>query len=70
MVFSFFLFSLSFHALGKAENAFFLAIILWGIKLTMSILELIKNGRTSVLLTMSSIHNMPSILTNFENKDF
>jgi len=36
----------------------------------MSALELIKNGRAGVLLTMSSIHNMPSILTKFENKDF
>jgi hypothetical protein len=35
----------------------------------MSTLELIKNGKVGVLLTMSSIHNKPSILTKFENKD-
>jgi hypothetical protein len=38
----------------------------------MSTLELVKNERVGVLLTMFSmfsIHNMPSILTKFENKD-
>jgi hypothetical protein len=34
----------------------------------MSILELIKNGEACVLSTMSSIHNIFSIFTKFEQQ--
>ncbi len=58
-----------FHSLGKAKNAFLLTTTLWGsTKLTMSILELVKNGGVDVLSTMSSIHNIYSILIQFEQQ--
>jgi hypothetical protein len=38
-------------------------------KLAMSTLKLIKNGRTGVLLTMSSIYRMLSIFTKIEQQE-
>jgi hypothetical protein len=61
--------SLPFHAFGKVENTFLLATTLWGsTKLTMSILELVKNGGADVLSTMSSIHSIYSIFIEFEQQ--
>ncbi len=55
----------SFYALEKAENALLLAITSRRFtKSFMSILKLVKNGGAA---TLSSIHNMSFILTNFEH---
>jgi hypothetical protein len=62
--------STSFHALGKARNAL-LATTLWGsTKLAMPTLELVKNGRVSVLSIMFSLHNMSFTFTKFEQQRF
>ncbi len=56
----------SFCALEKNENAFLPTTTLQGsTKLTMSTLELVKNGGASVLSTMFSIHSMSSLGFSF-----
>jgi hypothetical protein len=61
-----FLIPLSFHALEKAKNAFLPTIIIRGsTKLAMSTFKMVKNEGVA---TISSIHNMSSILTGFEQQ--
>ncbi len=67
--FSYIIFSLSFHARGRAKNVLLLTINLWGFtKPIMSTLKLVKNGGASVLSTMSSIHSMSTILNKGKKK--
>ncbi len=72
-LFSFFhvFFFFIFLCTWKNWKCIFLATTLWGsTKLAMWILELIQNEGASMLSTMSSIHSISSILTEFEQQRF